>query len=144
MYEGAIRVPFMVQWKGEIPAGKVYDKPVSSFDIFATATANSAGATAPKQVEGVDLVPYLTGVKDGAPHETLFWRQGGKTALRHGDWKLVRMGRRLAAGNTKWELYDLSKDFSEEKNLAAAEPEHLAKLIEMWEKLNGEMSEPLF
>ena len=144
MYEGAIRVPFMVQWKGEIPDGQVYDKSVSSFDIFATATANSAGATAPKQVEGVDLMPYLTGENDGVPHETLFWRQGGKTALRHGHWKLVRMGSRNTSGKAKWELYNLSKDISEENNLAASEPERLAELIKIWEKRNSEMSEPLF
>ena len=134
MYEGAIRVPFMMQWKGEIPSGQVYDRPVSSFDIFATAAANSAGVTAPEQVEGVDLIPYLTGKNDGTPHETLFWRQGGKTALRHGDWKLVRMGKRMVAGKANWELYDLSKDISEENNLAAAEPERLSELVEIWEK----------
>jgi arylsulfatase A-like enzyme len=144
MYEGAIRVPFMVQWKGKIPAGGVYEKPVSSFDIFATAAANSAGVTAPKQVEGVDLIPYLTGENEGTPHETLFWRQGGRTALRHGDWKLVRMGGKFAPGKAKWELYDLSKDISEENNLAAAEPGRLAELVELWEKQNSEMSEPLF
>ncbi len=144
MYEGAIRVPFMLQWKGKVPAGLVYEKPVSSFDIFATAAANCGGVTAPKQVEGVDLVPYLTGENDGVPHETLYWRQGGKTALRHGDWKLLRMGRKLSRGKAKWELYDLSKDISERNNLAAAKPDRLAELIEIWEKLNGEMSEPLF
>ena len=144
MYEGAIRVPFMLQWKGKVPAGLVYEKPVSSFDIFATAAANCTEVTAPKQVEGVDLIPYLTGENDGVPHETLYWRQGGKTALRHGDWKLVRMGRKLSPGKAKWELYDLSKDISETNNLAAAKPDRLAELIEIWEKLNGEMSEPLF
>lgn len=144
MYEGAIRVPFMMQWKGEIPAGKVYDQPVSSLDIFATATANSSRGTTPKQVEGVDLKPYLTGAKDGAPHETLYWRQGGKTAMRHGDWKLVRMGSRKTAGKAKWELYDLSKDIAEENNLATEYPDKLNELVEIWEKLNGEMSEPLF
>ncbi len=144
MYEGAIRVPFMVQWKGKIPAGQVYDLPVSSFDIFGTAAANCAGVKKPKQVEGVDLVPHLTGRKKGAPHESLFWRQGGKTALRHGDWKLVRMGRRFTSGQAQWELYDLSKDLSEENDLAATNPERLAKLIKIWEKLNGEMSDPLF
>ena len=92
----------------------------------------------------MDLVPYLTGENDGVPHETLYWRQGGKTALRHGDWKLVRMGRRLSPGKAKWELYDLSKDISERNNLAAAKPDRLAELIEIWEKLDGEMSEPLF
>ena len=144
MYEGAIRVPFMMQWNGRIPAGQVYDKPVSSYDIFGTAAANCAGATKPKQVEGVDLIPFLTGQNDGTPHESLFWRQGGKTALRHGDWKLVRMGKRLTAGKAKWELYDLSKDIAETNNLAAAHPDRLAELIKIWEKLNGEMSEPLF
>ncbi len=144
MYEGAIRVPFMMQWKNKIPAGQVYDKPVSSFDIFGTAAPNCAGARKPKQVEGVDLIPYLTGKNDGAPHETFYWRQGGKTALRQGDWKLVRMGKRLIPGKAKWELYDLSKDISETNNLAAAEPDRLAELVKIWEELNGEMSEPLF
>lgn len=144
MYEGALRVPFMVQWKGRIPAGRVYDKPVTSYDIFATAAANSDGVTVPKQVEGVDLVPFLTGKNDGRPHETLFWRQGGKSGLRQGDWKLVRMGKRLVPGNSQWQLYDLSSDISETKNLAAAHPERLAELVEIWEKMNGEMREPLF
>ena len=144
MYEGAIRVPFMMQWKNKIPAGQVYDKPVSSFDIFGTAAPNCAGARKPKQVEGVDLIPFVTGKNSGTPHETLFWRQGGKTAIRHGDWKLVRMGKRKTAGKAKWELYDLSKDISETNNLAAAEPDRLAELVKIWEELNGEMSEPLF
>lgn len=143
MYEGAIRVPFMVQWKGRLPSGRVYDKPVSSMDIFATASA-IAGAKTPKQVEGVDLIPFLTGKDNGRPHQTLYWRQGGKTALRHGDWKLVRMGKTFESGNAKWELYDLSKDISEEKNLATSHPERLTELVELWEKMNGEMSEPLF
>ena len=144
MCEGAIRVPFVMQWKGKIPAGQVYDRPVSSFDIFGTAAANCAGVRKPKQVEGVDLVPHLTGRKNGAPHETLFWRQGGKTALRHRDWKLVRMGKRLTPGKSKWELYDLSKDISEENNLAANHPDRVTELVKIWEKLNGEMSDPLF
>jgi arylsulfatase A-like enzyme len=144
MYEGAIRVPFMVQWKGTIPAGQVYHKPVASYDIYATAAANSTAVTAPKQVEGVDLIPFITQKNDGRPHKTLFWRQGGKTALRHGDWKLVRMGKRLGPGNAKWELYDLSKDISEKTNLAETHPERLAELVSIWEKWNGEMREPLF
>jgi arylsulfatase B len=144
MYEGAIRVPFMVQWKGRIPAGQTYDRPVSSFDIFGTAAAQCAGVSKPEQVEGVDLVPYLTGQRNGVPHESLFWRQGGKTALRHGDWKLVRMGRRLTSGQAKWELYDLSKDISETKNLAGSHPDRLAELVRIWSQLNGEMSDPLF
>ena len=143
MYEGGLRVPFMVQWKGTLPAGKVYEKPVSSFDIYATAAANS-GIAAPQNIEGVDLVPYLTGKDSGNPHETLFWRQGGRAGLRHGDLKLVRMGGRKKAGKARWELYDLSKDLSEETDLAKVNPEKLAELIAVWEKMNGEMSEAMF
>lgn len=144
MYEGALRVPFMFQWKGKVPAGLVYDKPVCAYDIFATAAANSDGVTKPEQVEGVDLIPYLTGKNVGVPHETLFWRQGRKKALRHGDWKLVHIGGKRAAGLPKWQLYDLSKDLAEENDLAGTEPERLAELIQIWQTLNAEMSEPLF
>ena len=144
MYEGALRVPFMMQWKGTIPAGQTYEKPVSAFDIYATAAANSEGVIAPELVEGVDLVPFVTDKKKGVPHETLFWRQGGKSGLRHGDWKIVRMGGRKSPGKSKWELYDLSKDLSEETNLAQSKPERLTELVELWEKMNSEMAEPLF
>ncbi|MDA7880309.1 sulfatase [Mariniblastus sp.] len=144
MYEGAIRVPYMVQWKGKIPAGEAYHQPVSSFDIYATAVANSAGVTVPEQVEGVDLLPFLKGEDQGRPHETLYWRQGGKAAMRHGDWKIVRMGKRLQAGRAKWELYDLSKDISEQTNLAGVHPEILAELISRWNEMNSEMVDPLF
>jgi arylsulfatase A-like enzyme len=90
------------------------------------------------------ISPYNTNASDQPNIETLFWRQGGKTALRHGDWKLLQMGGKLTPGKAKWELYDLSKDLSEEDNLAADKPDRLAELIEIWEKMNSEMSEPLF
>ena len=143
MYEGAIRVPFMVQWKDHLPAGKTYQKPVSSMDIFATA-AELAAAESPRQLEGVNLIPYLKGEDSSRPHETLFWRQGGKAAMRHGDWKLVRMGGKSRAGNAPWELYDLSTDISEADNLAKTHPDVLQQLIDRWETLNSQMSEPLF
>ena len=143
MYEGGIRVPYMVQWKGKLPSGKVYEQPVSSMDIFATASA-VAGTETPKQVEGVDLIPFLNGKKTGRPHETLFWRQGKKTAIRHGDWKLVRMDKQLSSGDFHWQLYDLASDVSEEMDRAATRPTKLAELVSLWQKINGEMSEPLF
>lgn len=143
MYEGAVRVPFIVQWKDTLPAGEVYEHPVSSMDIFATAAA-AAGAALPESVEGVDLVPFLTGEQSGRPHETLFWRQGERTAIRHGDWKLVRMGPVSGPRQAAWELYDLSSDLAEEHNLADDQPERLAELIRRWKALNDEMSDPVF
>lgn len=144
MYEGALRVPFLMQWKTVVPAGQVYDKTVSSFDIYATAAANSAAVFAPKRVEGVDLIPFVTGKDPGTPHETLFWRQGGRTAIRHGDWKLVRMGNRKAVSKAKWELYNLNNDIAETTDLADANPERLALMIKQWEQWNAQMIEPMF
>ena len=144
MYEGGLRVPFMLQWKGTIPEGQVYTKPVSSFDIYATAAANAKGVTTPKQIEGVDLLPFLTGEDNGRPHQTFYWRQGGKAGLRHGDWKLVRMGGRKAPGKARWELYNLSKDLSEQTDLAESHPERVAELLNLWQKMNSDMSEPSF
>jgi len=143
MFEGGLRVPFMMQWPGTIPPGQTYHKAISSLDIYATATANG-GAPAPGNIEGVDLVPFLTGDNDGNPHETLFWRQGGKSGLRHGDWKLVRMGGQKNPGNSPWQLYDLSTDLSETTDLARSKPVILGQLVSRWERLNLEMSEPLF
>lgn len=141
MYEGGLRVPFMTQWKGHIPAGKTFDKPTVSVDIFATG-AQLAGATAPKNIDGVDLMPYLTGHEPGAPHETFFWRQGPKTALRHGDWKLINMQRRRS--EPKWELFNIADDLSEENDLVNDLPAKVDELQELWKRINGEMKEPLF
>ncbi len=143
MYEGGIRVPFLWQWPGKIPAGQVYAKPVSSMDLFATATA-AALVNPPKQVEGVDLVPFLNGTKSDAPHETLFWRQGNRAALRHQEWKLVKMRDAAGSERTNWELYDLSRDASETTDLSTTYPERRAELVRRWESMNREMREPLF
>ena len=64
--------------------------------------------------------------------------------MRHGDWKIVRMGKRLQVGRAKWELYDLSNDISEQTNLAGVHPEILAELISRWNEMNSEMVDPLF
>jgi arylsulfatase A-like enzyme len=93
--EGGIRVPFLVQWKGKLPAGKVYDRPVIQMDIHPTALA-AAGVPLPAdaKLDGLDLMPHLTGAKTEAPHAVLYWRfnfppsQPSKWAVRQGDWKL--------------------------------------------------------
>ncbi len=139
MYEGALRVPFMMRWKGKLPEGKVYEKPVSAMDIFATAGALGGGRM-PGNIDGVDLLPFLLGEEEGVPREDFYWRQGEKTALRSGDWKLVNM----AKGERRWELYDLGEDIGEEKDLAGERPEVLEGLVRKWEALDGEMREPLF
>ena len=118
VYEGGLRVPFLVQWKSVLPQARVFSQPAISLDVYATAAA-AAGVPIPRkqQCDGVDLVPLLTNAENNAPHDVLFWRMQARRALRAGDWKLVRQpGYRQSQAD--WELYDLSADISESQNLA--------------------------
>lgn len=135
--EGGIRVPFLVQWKGHVPAGKVYDKPVIALDIHPTAVA-AAGAkiAAEAKLDGVDLLPYLTGKSKGARHDRLFWRFGGQSAVRMGDWKLVKFGESSA------QLYNLAEDIGEQNDLAAKEPDKLKELQTAYDAWNAQLMAP--
>lgn len=141
MYEGGIRVPFLMTWPGRLPAGKLYHNPVSSVDLHATTLA-IAGAKADPLSDGVDLLPYLRDEKPGQPHDSLYWRQRIKTAVRVGNWKLLRHGHKNRPG--PWELYNLRKDLAETKNLAVAQPDKLQALLSVWKRLDAEMVEPAF
>jgi arylsulfatase A-like enzyme len=126
--EGGIRVPFLVQWKGRIPAGKVEDRPVIAIDILPTALA-AAGQPAVDGLDGVNLLPYLTGEKSEAPHDHLYWRYGPKRAVRMGDWKLTDEG-----GGAM--LFNLAKDVGEKHDLSKQEPEKLKQLEAAYARWN--------
>ncbi len=115
LYEGGIRVPFLLRWKGRVRAGQVHEEPVISLDVAATALA-AAGVEIPDGLDGIDLL------KSGQPPRApLFWRYGDQSAIRAGEWKLVvREGRE--------ELYHLGRDAGEREDLAAAEPERVRSL----------------
>ncbi|MFB3827534.1 MAG: sulfatase [Bryobacteraceae bacterium] len=132
--EGGIRVPYMVQWKGRIPAGKTYDQPVISLDILPTAVSAAGGRPA-ANLDGVNLLPYLTGKASGRPHDRLYWRFGPQAAIRAGDWKLLRTG-------GDWELYNLAQDIGEAKNLAGSDPARVKELAAAWEQWNGQLVPP--
>lgn len=141
VYEGGVRVPFLISWPGKLPAGKDYDSPVSSLDVFATSLALS-GVPMPTDVphDGVNLIPFLKSETMAAPHPRLFWRTGGGTAhaVREGNWKLVRLKGKPA------ELYDLATDIGESKDQSAAQPEVVARLtreVDAWDK---ELIPPVF
>jgi arylsulfatase B len=142
VYEGGIRVPFMVQWPGTLPRGEVYNKPVTSLDVFTTSVALARAQLPRKQIDGVNLMPYLLGEKSGRPHEVLFWRQGRRTAVRVGDFKLLRNPGR--GQDDDWQLYNLASDLAEATNLAESHSKKRAELFQVWQKLNGQMVEPLF
>jgi arylsulfatase A-like enzyme len=144
--EGGIRVPFVVQWKGKLPAGKVYPRPVIQLDVLPTALAAAGVAVKPEwKLDGVDLLPHLAGRKEGLPHETLYWRLGQQTAIRRGDWKLVRYDSTVDGGNsrvTPARLYNLAKDVGEANDLAAKGAERARELEGVWQKWSDQMARP--
>ncbi len=137
LYEGGIRIPFAVQWRGVLPTGKVYEKPISSLDIFPTALAAAGVAGIDgHDLDGTNLLPYLKGNNNGDPHEYLFWRSGPNAVVRKGKWKL------LMAGEDLTRLYDLDNDLSETKDLSAKVPELVAEMKKAFAKWNEHMAEP--
>ena len=143
VYEGGNRVPFLVQWKGQLPANQVYEHPVLSLDIFATAAALSNAQLDERKVyDGVNLIPYLKGEDGSRPHDTVFWRIDKRAAIRVGDWKLLRNPRR--GQGDQWELYNLAEDVSEANDLASTLPEKRSEMIAAWEAMNRQMIDPVW
>lgn len=101
LYEGGIRIPFMVQWKDTLPAGKVYDEMVVSTDIFATSLA-LAGVRSMPETDGVNLMPYLLGQKTDRPHEKMYWHRPASLRCGSAIGRLFVMVRRRkpARGNS--------------------------------------------
>jgi arylsulfatase A-like enzyme len=141
--EGGVRVPFFVAWPGKIPAGKVYDQPVWALDILPTACA-VAGAKLDADLDGVNLLPFLSGENAKSPHDALFWRFSPQKAIRKGSWKLVDWRDFEKKKNSGWELYDLERDVGEKNNLAAERPKVVAELRDAWEKWNKGNIAPLW
>ncbi|MBU2878957.1 sulfatase [Aliiglaciecola sp. 3_MG-2023] len=136
--EGGIRVPFLMKWPGKLPQGKTYDKPISTLDLLPTFYEVAGGEQYKKPVDGVNLMPFLMGMKESKPHETLYWKKESRAAIRHNDYKLIRFPDRPA------ELYDLKSDISELNNIAAEKPKlvkHLFKQLFAWEL---ELERPLW
>ncbi len=138
--EGGVRVPFMTQWKGKLPAGKTYDHPVIQLDLLPTVLAAAGGQVDPAwKLDGVNLLPYLTGENSGRPHETLYWRFGEQWAIRHGDWKLLVASRSGGKG-----LFNLAQDIREAHDLTDEEPDKATELRSLWDKWNAEQQDPLW
>ncbi len=140
LWEGGIRIPFAMQWQGKIAPGGVYDQPVTSLDATATAAA-AAGAELggpDRPIDGVDLLPHLTGRTSSAPHKTLYWRFGLQHAVRQGDYKWLQ----TTAGPPQ--LYDLATDAGERHDLASAHPEITKRLAATYDAWSSELIDPLW
>ena len=139
-FEGGIRVPFTMQWPNKIKPGTIYDKPIIALDIFATvASAAKAEKYIKNEIDGVNLIPYLSGNKSGLPHEYLYWKNPDKDidVIRDDRYKYLRIK------NDEY-IFDLKNDISEESNIIdLSKPiyDRLKFQFKLWEK---DMIDPVF
>ena len=139
-FEGGIRVPFAMQWPNKIEPGTIYDKPIIALDIFATvASAAKAEKYIKNEIDGVNLIPYLSGNKPGSPHEYLYWKNPDKDidVIRDDRYKYLRIK------NDEY-IFDLKNDISEESNIIdLSKPiyDRLKSQFKLWEK---DMIDPVF
>jgi len=147
-YEGGIRVPFIVRWPGQLPAGTTCSEPIITLDILPTVCA-AAGVELPKDriYDGKNMLPVLRGETTEPLHAALFWHYPNKDtlemwAIRQGNWKLVCYRDCGSTDTPTCELYDLQTDISETNDLAAQEPEKLAQLKDAWCDWRSRMASP--
>ena len=143
--EGGIRVPYIVRWKGTLPENQTYTNNVSSLDILATAlTLADPHAPLPPLLEGVDLVPYLQGVKKEAPHPALFWRCENRSVFavnRESD-KVVQQKFPEVDTSGAPRLVNLKTDLQEKTDLSKTDPERYSKLLKDYNDWNSKNIPP--
>ncbi len=132
LYEGGLRIPFIVRWPGKIKSGQVSDLLCSQIDVLPTIAALT-GTTPPDDIDGLSILPELIGAEaaggEQQQHEFLYWEFGAQEAVRMGNWKAIRPTR-----NGPWELYDLVSDVSETTNVADQYPDLIARMREFAEE----------
>ncbi|AKJ64043.1 sulfatase-like hydrolase/transferase [Kiritimatiella glycovorans] len=133
--EGGVRVPFLAQWPGVIPAGSTLEGPACTFDLYPT-FARLAGVPLRQKTDGVDLMPFMTGATDEAPHEQLYWGGFGRGGVRFRNWKLIREDDKPVA------LYNLEEDMGETQNLMDSRPERAREMEARFQAWRGAMSPP--
>ena len=134
LLEGGIRVPFMMQWKGYLPAGGTNGAPVTSLDVLPTAVSAAMGRKfSDATLDGVNLIPFLSGAETDLPHDKLFWRSGAaQYAVRAGDWKLLFF-------QNSSRLYNLAMDQTESANLADSNPTKFNELKAIYDQWNAQL-----
>ena len=146
-FEGGTHVPFMAKWPAQINAGSQLEVAIHHNDIFATiAAAAKVEVPADRQIDGVDLLPYIRKEVAGVPHQTLFWREGHQQTVLHNGWKLIRADQShlpQPAPQAKW-LFNLAQDPTEQINLASQNGDKLAELESLLAAHNAEQMQPLW
>lgn len=141
VYEGGIRVPFIVSWPGRLPKGTVCSEPIISLDVTPTIlSAASVDLPGDRIYDGRNMLPVLRGETEstgGRLHKTLFWDDGSdQWAVRAGKWKVI-------SRRDSIELYDLAADVGEKHNLAAQQPQVLRELKSLHAQWLSQMGKPI-
>lgn len=138
MLEGGNHVPFIAHWPNGLPAGTTYELPVSSLDISATAVALGDGDTSGPEIEGVNLVPYITGKNPGVPHKALYWRMqdGDHWAVRTPEAKFLLPRREVGNGGAPM-LFDMVNDPYESTDILNERPELRQQMAKLWNEWNA-------
>jgi len=137
--EGGIRVPMIFRWPATLPSGKTMDATVSSLDILPTFVAAAGGKIEkPENLTGVDLSPLLSGTEQQPLHESLMWTYTVGSAIRTGDWKLIRLPDRLPM------LYNLSADPAEQNDLALRELDRTRSMLQALGRWEVRSPNPVF
>ena len=139
-FEAGHRVPFIMTWPEKVEGGKRFDGLTSSLDIFATALAAGNGKQNPAlPLDGVNLVPYARGEKEGAPHQKLFWRKDKMAATRDGNYKLIRLD------GYGYRMYNLDQDLGETNDPGRKRKQKSSKSMKAdLEKWEASMIQPLW
>jgi len=139
VYEGGIRIPLIVRYPGKVRAGAVNDTPGYFADWFPTLCA-AAGLPAPEKPDGENLWPVITGgmpAPERKPMVYVYPEYGGQVAVRMGDFMVLRRG--LAAKKLfDWEVYDITRDPGETKDLARERADLIAKAREILKRETSE------
>ncbi|MBU2870739.1 sulfatase-like hydrolase/transferase [Colwellia sp. E2M01] len=137
--EGGIRIPMLLKWPSKIKTAGEYKMPVSALDLLPTFIAAAAGdVNILKNIDGVNLLPYINNENLNRPHQTLYWKKENRAAIRDGDWKLLRFPDRPA------ELYNLTIDVGEKDNLASMNPEKVKLLFKQLFEWELQLERPLW
>ena len=137
-WDGGVHEPFFVRWTAHLPAGMTYDGLVSTLDIYATAAAVSGHKDAPAHLDGVNLIPYIRGEKQGDPHAALYWNwqvsNYGVQAVRSGPWRYMEENDGDSS-HYRPHLANLAADPGESENFLASRKEiaeSLKKRLDQW------------
>jgi len=138
LYEGGIRVPLIAYWPGTIQPGQVSDH-ISGFQDMLPTFADLAGVPTPEGLDGISMAPTFLGAGEQRRHAYLYWEfyaQGGKQALRLGDWKGVRLGVNQDR-QAPLELYNLSTDLGEQLNVSDRYPDVVNRIEQLMQEAHS-------